>query len=117
MYLEFDLSLHRYETDNKSFEFNLESNGRLKQPMKFEIKNTNGGYKLYKKSGYYLIGLGNITLFKENYKNKSYCDKNENRFDYHGIEKALCGKTKYIENSRLKGENFKPKRILVIQMK
>ena len=27
------------ETDNKSFHFNLQSNGRLPKPMKFEIKN------------------------------------------------------------------------------
>ena len=36
-------------------------------------------------------------------------ESNENNFNYHGIEKALCGKTKYYEY-------FTPKRILVIQM-
>ena len=41
----------RIETDDKSFEFNLESNGRIKQPMKFEIKNLKeGGYELYEKN-------------------------------------------------------------------
>ena len=42
------------ETDDKSFHFNLQSNGRLKQPMKFEIKDLKkGGYYLYEKSEKY----------------------------------------------------------------
>ena len=99
------------ETDNKSFEFNLESNGRLQQPMKFEIKDLKkGGYCLYEKSDYDLIILGDIYLYKENEKNYSHCWQHKySPFDYHGIKNALCGKTKY--------ENFTPKRILVIQMK
>ena len=101
------------ETDNKSFEFNLESNGRLKQPMKFEIKDLKyGGYELYIKSIGYLIVLGDIYLMKENKKNESYCYQFEDWFDYHGIENALCGKKPYPN-----GEDFTPKRILVIQMK
>ena len=75
-----------------------------------------GGIKLREKSHDYLITLGDIYLTKENYKNKSYCHQNENRFNYHGIEKALCGKTRYKENNEWKGEHFTPKRILVIQM-
>ena len=59
----------------------------------------------------YLIRLGDIGLLKENCKNESYCDQNEYRFDYHGIENALCGKT-YCNFSGY----FTPKRILVIQM-
>ena len=43
--------------------------------------------------------------------------QNEWKFDYHGIEKALCGKTAYWEEDELLGEFFTPKRILVIQMK
>ena len=40
-------------TDNKSFEFNLESHGRLDYPMKFEIKNLyRGGCYLFEKSVY-----------------------------------------------------------------
>ena len=101
------------ETDNKSFEFNLESNGRLQQPMKFEIKDLKwGGYKLKEKSSDYLITLGDIVLYKENNKNESLCYQFENRFDYHGIYKALCGKTYYNYSGY-----FTPKRILVIQMK
>ena len=94
-------------TDNKSFHFNLQSNGRLKQPMKFESKNvTYGGYILFEKSNDYLIYLGDIELFKENYKNQSFCGQSESHFDYHGIKNALCGKIQ-----------FTSKRILVIQMK
>ena len=50
---------------------------------------------------------------KENYKNESHCYQNEDRFDYHGIKKALCGKIYKYPN----WEDFTPKRILVIQMK
>ena len=72
----------------------------------------NGGYVLSEKSNInYLIRLGDIVLRKENYKNESYCYQFEDNFDYHGIEKALCGKI--LNND----ENFTPKRILVIQMK
>ena len=107
--------MKKIETDNKSFEFNLESNGRLQQPMKFEIKDSKeGGYKLYEKSdSHFLIRLGDIYLYKENNKNESRCYQNENQFDYHGIEKALCGKIWNEDDEQY----FTPKRILVIQMK
>ena len=76
--------------------------------MKFEIKYLKkGGIYLYKKSSEYLMALGDIYLNKENNKNESYCYQSEDHFNYHGIEKALCGKT---------GDYFTPKRILVIQM-
>ena len=89
--------------------FNLRSkNNRLKEPMKFEIKDLYfGGIYLCTKSDYRLITLGNIELFKENINNESYCGQDEDNFDYHGIEKALCGK--------IKPDCFTP-RILVIQM-
>ena len=57
------------------------------------------------KSNEELIELGDIWLMKENKKNESYCYQTEYWFDYHGIEKALCGKF-----------YFTQKRILVIQM-
>ena len=99
------------ETDKKSFEFNLESNGRLQQPMKFEIKDLKyGGYELFKKSDDCLIILGDIYLNKENKKKTSCCYPTERKFDYHGIKKALCGKV-------WEPHRFIPKRILVIQMK
>ena len=98
-----------------SFHFNLQSNGRLQQPMKFDIKHLiGGGYVLYGKSDWYLILLGDIRLSKENKKNKSSCFQNEDQFDYNGNENALCGKTNSWKND---GKNFTPKRILVIQMK
>ena len=53
-------------TDNKSFEFNIESNGRLDRMMKFEIKDTSCGYALYDKSNNGLIEIGDISLGKEN---------------------------------------------------
>jgi hypothetical protein len=98
----------RIETDFKSFHFNLQSkNNRLKHPVKFEIEHSEwGGYALWEKADDNLIELGDIDLRKENKKNDSYCEENEFEFDYHGIEKALCGKG-----------SFTPKRILVIQMK
>ena len=99
------------KTDDKSFHFNLQSNGRLQQPMKFEIKDLKyGGYKLWGKSdSYFLIRLGDIWLWKEDCKNESCCFQTEDRFNYHGIKKALCGK--------VDPNYFTPKRILVIQMK
>ena len=98
------------KTDKKSFEFNLQSNGRLSRPMKFEIKDLReGGIILCETIYGVLIDLGDIHLRQKNWKYQSYCYQNENRFDYHGIENALCGKTN--------PTNFTPKRILVMQMK
>ena len=107
---------YRQETDFGSFQFNLQSkNNRLKQPMKFEIKDLQySGIELYEKSDSGLICLGNIILCKENKKYQSYCDNNEDDFNYHGIENALCGKT---FDDWGNGDMFISKRILVIQMK
>ena len=98
-------------TDNKTFHFNLQSkNERLKQPMKFEIKDLEwGGINLFEKSHHCLITLGNIYLYKQNQKSDSCCKQYEERFNYHGIGNALCGKIGL--------DTFIPKRILVIQMK
>ena len=100
-------------TNYKSFQFNLQSqNNRLKQPMKFEIKDLKlGGIYLFEKSVPNLICLGNIYLYKEN--NKSFCHQND-LFEYHGIENALRGET---PNKSGTANLFTPKRILVIQMK
>ena len=80
--------------------------------MKFEIKNTYCGYYLWEKSKDWLITFGDIHLYKENFKNLSSWNQNENKFDYHGISKILCGKLGYSSNN-----TFSPKRILIIQMK
>ena len=98
------------QTDKKSFEFNLESNGRLQQPMKFEIRDCKyGGYFLYEESDDCLITLGDIILYKANYKSESCCSQNEYYFYYHGIKNALCGKPYYFP--------LIIRRLVVIQMK
>ena len=100
----------KYDVNDKSFHFNLNSTKRLSQPMKFDIKNMKkGGYVLYGNSEKGLISIGNIGLEKENYGNTSSCCQNEKDFDYKGIKKALCGKNGY-------EETFILKRFIVIQM-
>ena len=102
------------KTDNKSFHFNLESNNRLKQPMKFEIKNPKyAGIVLWHSSNDCLITLGDIELCKENWKNKSFCYQFDDYFNYNGIKKALCGKTGSFEKNL---NPFTPKRIVTLQM-
>ena len=104
-------------TNTQSFEFNIESNGRLKSMMKFSIKNTNRGYFLNDKSDELLISLGNIILYKENNRYISYCIQREELYDYQGIPNAVCGRTNYQdENGKWKGEFFTPLRIQIIQM-
>ena len=104
-------------TDNKSFEFNLESNGRLNGMMKFPIKDINCGYLLNEKEDYDLISLGDIVLYKENKRDTSVCIQREDKYDYLGIPNAICGRIRYKdENGEWKGEFFVPLRIQVIQM-
>ena len=103
-------------TDTKSFLFNLESHGRMKSMMKFNIKNTGRGYFLNDKSHEFLISIGNINICKENNKNLSGCEQIEETYDYQGISNAICGRTRYKENGEIKGECFIPLRITVIQM-
>ena len=102
----------RMETDNKSFQFNLQSkNNRLQSSMQFEINDLqNGGIQLYERNNNILISLGNIHLHKENDNNNSTCQQNENYFNYHEIPNALCGQL-------WENKYFTTKRILVIQMK
>ena len=81
--------------------------------MKFEIKNIDfGSLTLFTTFESNLITLSTIGLYKEEMKNDCCCIQNNN-FDYHGIDNALCGKT--LQND--KSKYFIPKRILVIQMK
>ena len=81
--------------------------------MKFEMKNSSHGYWLFKKEDHHLILLGNMTLFKKQRKNESYCSQHDKYFDYHGITNSLCGKQQNDYGHMI----FSPKRILVIQMK
>ena len=94
------------ETDKKSFMFNLQSkNNRLKEPMKFEIRNKKCGYYLYEKSEINLICIGNIRVAKESKKDESICWQDKTQFNYHSIDNALCGSLK-----------FNPKRFVIFQM-
>ena len=105
----------RIPTDVKSFEFNLESKGRIPKPMKFEIKDiTNGGYRLCSQNSDELIYLGNIFIRKKQRTHFSYCNQISEKFEYHNINKAICGR---LYNSGQTEGFFIPTRIIVIQMK
>ncbi|BFU25858.1 trichohyalin, putative [Entamoeba histolytica] len=96
--------------DSKSFVFSLESNGRIKGMIKFDIKKPQHAFWLDNHSDYCLFQFGNgsdIFVCKENDKTKSFCK--QNAFEYKGIENALCGKEFPY--------HFTPKRIIVIEMK
>ncbi|BFU26603.1 trichohyalin, putative [Entamoeba histolytica] len=94
--------------DSKSFLFSLESNGRIEGMKKFDIKQPEYAFKIYKQSDDYLFSFGwDIYVCKENDKKYSYCDQSS--FEYEGISNALCGKEW--------PEYFTPKRIIVIEMK
>ncbi|BFU18090.1 predicted protein [Entamoeba histolytica] len=96
--------------DSNSFLFSLESKGRMKRMMKFDIKDKRYAFILYNKSddGLFMFGNGaDIYVYKENDKTQSYCYQHS--FEYKGISKALCGKQH--------PERFTPKRIIVIEMK
>ena len=99
-----------------SFHFNLNSNGRLPEPIIFEIRPTgiHHGYSLYKVSNETLIGIGNIVLTK-NIKDKAFGTCIEYGFEYSKIEKALCGKI--CDESKEIKEQFVVKKLIVIQMK
>ena len=109
--------IQRYEwwmkTDNNSFHFNLGSNGRIAHPIKYPIKDTlYGSYQLYKtRQSDRLIWLGDIQLKKYNKGYSSY-QQNMGRFDYLGIQNALC----VGETDQYGSVKFIPKTILVIQM-
>ena len=101
------------ETDDRSFLFNIKSDNRLKNMMKFEIRKGRFGYKMFDLADDCLINLGDrmaICLFKDNRKHESYCFQDGRFFNYHGVDEALVGKTGY-------DECFVPARIIVIQMK
>ena len=77
------------ETDNHSFHFNLKST-RFEKPRKFCLGNPErSGYLLYDSNRRELILVGDIMLYKEEYKSQSYYSGNG---------------------------NFTPKRIIVLRM-
>ena len=102
--------------DNKSFHFNLESNGRLEQPMKCEIKFLeSSGCVIKRKDSLSMISIGDISLFKQEDRDKSYCWQHNEIFNYHGIDKLLCGETRAFKNGWI-GKCFTLKRLIIIQM-
>ena len=107
----------RLKTEKQSFLFNISSPDRLKQPEHFEVTDVYyGGYTLYKETDEKLILLGDIELFKEESKEKCCCYQNNDYFNYHGKEKALCGKEVKYSWDKKKENCFIPKRFIVIQM-
>ncbi|BFU26707.1 trichohyalin, putative [Entamoeba histolytica] len=95
-----------YIYDSQSFVFSLESNGRMKGMMKFDIEEPERAFILYSQSDDCLFefGIDDVIVYKEDNKILSRC--NHYAFEYEGIENALCGK-----------QQFTPKRFIVIEMK
>ena len=104
------------KTENKSFEFNLESNGRLHGPIKFEIKNIfNGEFELCSSCNEWLIFIGNIELCKM--EKKEWCRwRIPSDINFDENKNALCIGNGFDEWDP-SGIYFIPKRIVVIQMK
>ena len=102
------------ENDDKSFYFILNSK-RKTSSLKFNIESYKRyGIHLFSKHSDKLIRLGDISLFKEDSKEKSNCRGINGSHDgnYYGINDGLCG-----IDQRNNGQLFFiPKRILVIQM-
>ncbi|BFU21044.1 trichohyalin, putative [Entamoeba histolytica] len=101
-----------YVNDSKSFLFSSESKGRIEGMKKFNIEQQQRAFYLYNQSDDCLFEFGygyrgDICVYKENYKTKSWCYQNS--FKYKGISNALCGKQYPYR--------FTPKRIIVIEMK
>ena len=99
----------RKETNENTFHFNLNSNGRLSKPMKFEIKNLKRGYYYYPTHISKLIDIGDITLHKHNWKQKSTWLPQSDYFMYHELQNRCYGKG----NS----SSFIPQSCCIIQMK
>ncbi|EMD45435.1 Hypothetical protein EHI5A_115730 [Entamoeba histolytica KU27] len=96
-----------YILDPNAFVFSLESKGRLKEMMKFDINEYHEAF--YYDTQYYnfalfVFGTGrDISVCKEIYKTESYCSQWS--FNYKGISNPFCGKCRFI-----------PQRIIVIEV-
>ena len=103
------------ESDDKSLYFILNSK-RKSSSLKFNLRTNNClyGIHLFSKHSDKLIRLGDISLFKEDFKEKSYCRGINGSHDgnYYGINDGLCG----IDQRNNGLLFFIPKRIFVIQM-
>ena len=105
---EINGAVGKHQTDEKTFHFNLISNGRLSKPMKFEINDIySGGYFIYSTNNNDLIEIGDIKLNKRCYNHIAKCQQNNYHFNYHEIQNALSGNNSSCHS----------KRITVIQMK
>ena len=93
--------------DWKSFQFNIESNGRLATMEKYEIKDIySGGYKMNRETEEMLITLGDIVLMKKERKNKSLCYNDKKKsFDFDDEKYVMTGR-----------KHFCVERLVVIQM-
>ena len=98
-------------TDFKSFLFNLQSNGRIKHPRKYEIIEIPCGYYLFDKSQPELLIVGNISMNKKEH--KEHCVIKNDMTEFHYDDQYTP--SLYRENKLI--VFFNPKRILVIQMK
>ena len=105
--------------DDKTFVFNLESYGRLPNPMKFEIKKDSFydekwlvGNSTYPRD-YVLFDFGDICI-------KSILDKcncccfNNNYFDYKGMEFPICGKRRYYSKDH--SVRFTLEKLIIFEM-
>ena len=96
-------------SDDKSFYFNVESKGRLSQPMKYQFvenlneKNQINGCKLFNETDENLIRIGGFILKKKN-SNKPWSFSNEQSINV-SSEISLC-----------RNEVFTPKRLFILQL-
>ena len=102
-------------TNDKSFVFNLRSNGRFETPIKYEYTTGAFAYLLHFRKDIKLISLSNIALYKSVDKEGYYycptwC------VDFQSKEYPLCEGEKKKENEKVQ-VLFKWKRMIVIQMK
>ena len=118
-YLDTEISPQYFQqtpTNEQSFFFIIDSNGRIQQPIKCEIREPrDNGYMLYPKEYETLIELGEMTIMKSNQKHKSFFFQTYKSFYYHEIN-LYCLRRKNHTDNNLSFVHFIPKRILVIQM-
>ena len=101
-------------TDKGSFQFNLESNGRLSGPMKFEVLDTNEiGCELLDNSHRFLIQLGDMCIIKENCLVNCAITQYSSSFNYRGTQESMIE----IRRGCRSRIAFSIKRFIVIQMK
>ena len=98
------ISMNSYINDSNSFLFSLQSNGRLQGMTKFEITQSQYAFYMSNQMNHVLFKFGNdLNVYTANMKSSSYCDQQS--FNYHGYNHALCG-----------NQTFTPKRFVVFQM-